>query len=50
VTSGAADAANSVLALVPADRRSTLIATRGNVVCSLDVHLQGHTETAFFEV
>jgi protocatechuate 3,4-dioxygenase, alpha subunit len=39
-----------VLALVPADRRSTLIATRGNAVYSLDAYLQGDNETAFFEV
>jgi protocatechuate 3,4-dioxygenase, alpha subunit len=49
VTSGAANAANPVLALVPA-HRTTLIATRGNAVYSLDAHLQGDNETAFFEV
>jgi protocatechuate 3,4-dioxygenase alpha subunit len=43
-----------VLALVPADRRATLIAQRkpgpGNTVYSLDIHLQGDNETVFFEV
>ena len=38
-----------VLALVPADRRATLIATRkpgsGNAVYRLDIHLQGDKET-----
>ena len=41
----AANAADPVLALVPADRRATLIATReggsGNVVYRLDIHMQG---------
>jgi protocatechuate 3,4-dioxygenase alpha subunit len=50
----AANAADPVLALVPADRRATLIATRqpgnGNAVYSLDIHLQGDNETVFFEV
>jgi protocatechuate 3,4-dioxygenase alpha subunit len=49
-----ANAADPVLALVPADRRSSLVAARkastGNVVYSLDIHLQGDNETAFFEV
>jgi protocatechuate 3,4-dioxygenase, alpha subunit len=49
------DAANStdpVLALVPADRRATLIATRqpGNAVYRFDIHLQGDKETVFFDV
>jgi protocatechuate 3,4-dioxygenase alpha subunit len=49
----AANAADPVLALVPADRRATLIATRkpgatGTYV--LDIHLQGDKETVFFEV
>jgi protocatechuate 3,4-dioxygenase alpha subunit len=42
-----------VLALVPADRRATLIATRqpgGNAVYRLDIHLQGDKETVFFDV
>ncbi len=50
----AANAGDPVLALVPADRRATLIATRkpgaGNAVYSLDIHLQGDNETVFFEV
>ena len=49
----AANASDPVLALVPADRRATLIATRkagadGTYV--LDIHLQGDKETVFFEV
>ena len=42
-----------VLALVPADRRATLIATReGRRQCvyRLDIHLQGDNETVFFDV
>ncbi|MCA6120096.1 protocatechuate 3,4-dioxygenase subunit alpha [Bradyrhizobium sp. WSM 1738] len=50
----AANAADPVLALVPADRRSTLIATRqpgnGNPVYRFDIHLQGDKETVFFDV
>ena len=50
----AANAADPVLALVPADRRATLIATRkpgaGNAVYGLDIHLQGDNETVFFDV
>ena len=50
----AANAADPVLALVPADRRATLIATRqkgsGNVVYRFDIHLQGDNETVFFDV
>ena len=50
----AANASDPVLALVPPDRRSTLIAARnggaGNAVYSLDIHLQGDNETVFFEV
>jgi protocatechuate 3,4-dioxygenase alpha subunit len=50
----AANAADPVLALVPADRRATLIATRrsgaGNAVYNLDIHLQGDQETVFFDV
>ena len=48
-----ANAADPVLALVPAERRSTLIATReagaGNVY-RFDVRLQGDDETVFFDV
>jgi protocatechuate 3,4-dioxygenase, alpha subunit len=50
----AANAADPVMALVPADRRSTLIATReksgGNAVYRFDIRLQGDNETAFFDV
>ena len=50
----AANAADPVLALVPADRRATLIATRqpgaGNAVYRFDIHLQGDNETVFFDV
>jgi protocatechuate 3,4-dioxygenase alpha subunit len=46
------NAADPVLALVPADRRATLIAKRklgtGNVVYSLDINMQGDNETVFF--
>jgi protocatechuate 3,4-dioxygenase alpha subunit len=50
----AANSADSVLALVPADRRATLIATRkpgnGAAVYGFDVHLQGDDETVFFDI
>ncbi len=50
----AANAADPVLALVPADRRATLIATRdpgnGNAVYRFDIRLQGDNETVFFDV
>jgi protocatechuate 3,4-dioxygenase, alpha subunit len=50
----AANAADPVLALVPADRRATLIAAReggnGNAVYRLDLRLQGDGETVFFDV
>jgi protocatechuate 3,4-dioxygenase, alpha subunit len=50
----AVNANDPVLALVPADRRATLIATRkagaGNAVYTLDIHLQGDNETVFFDV
>ena len=43
-----------VLALVPADRRATLIAAResgsGNAVYRLDLRLQGDGETVFFDI
>ena len=48
-----ANAADPILALVPSDRRSTLIAKResGDVVTyRFDVHLQGDKETVFFDV
>jgi protocatechuate 3,4-dioxygenase alpha subunit len=46
----AANAADPILALVPAERRATLIATRepGNAATyRFDVHLQGDRETVF---
>jgi protocatechuate 3,4-dioxygenase alpha subunit len=48
----AANAVDPVLAIVPADRRATLIATRkpGGAVYRFDVHLQGDKETVFFDV
>ena len=50
----AANAADPVLALVPADRRATLIAARepgsGNAVYRFDIRLQGDNETVFFDV
>ena len=47
----AANAADPVLALVPADRRTTLIAKRGQGgVYQFDIHLQGDDETVFFDV
>jgi protocatechuate 3,4-dioxygenase alpha subunit len=50
----AANAADPVLALVPADRRGTLIAPReagnGGAVYRFDIRLQGDGETVFFEV
>lgn len=47
----AANAEDPVLALVPAERRGTLIATRGATgdTYTLDIHLQGADETVFFE-
>lgn len=49
----AGNAADSVLALVPADRRATLIARRkagAGSTYTFDVHLQGDNETVFFDV
>jgi protocatechuate 3,4-dioxygenase alpha subunit len=49
----AANAADPVLALVPADRRATLIARKASgptPVYVLDIHLQGNNETVFFDV
>jgi protocatechuate 3,4-dioxygenase, alpha subunit len=52
--SEAANAADPVLALVPADRRNTLIAVRqpgnGNAVYRFDIRLQGDNETVFFDI
>jgi len=46
------NASDPVLALVPSDRRDTLIAKReaGNPVYKLDLRLQGENETVFFDV
>ena len=50
----AANAADPVLALVPADRRGTLIAARepgaSNAVYRFDIRLQGDNETVFFDI
>jgi len=50
----AANAADPVLASVPAARRGTLIAKRteqnGNVIYRFDIHMQGDQETVFFDV
>lgn len=49
----AANAADPVLALVPADRCATLIARReegDGVIYRFDVHLQGDSETVFFDL
>jgi protocatechuate 3,4-dioxygenase, alpha subunit len=46
-----ANAIDPVLALVPADRRDTLIAKKqGNGVYRFDIRVQGENETVFFEV
>ncbi|WGR94471.1 protocatechuate 3,4-dioxygenase subunit alpha [Bradyrhizobium sp. ISRA443] len=49
----AGNASDPVLALVPADRRTTLIARRkagAGHIYTLDIHLQGDNETVFFDV
>lgn len=47
----AANAQDPVLATVPAERRNTLIATRGaDGVHRFDIRLQGDNETVFFDV
>lgn len=49
-----ANASDPVLALVPAERRATLIATRtangGAPTYRLDIRIQGENETVFFDV
>jgi protocatechuate 3,4-dioxygenase alpha subunit len=46
-----ANASDGVMALVPADRRDTLIAKKtGPGVYRFDIHLQGDNETVFFDV
>ncbi len=50
----AANSADPVMALVPADRRTTLVAPRepgaGNAVYRFDIRLQGDDETVFFDI
>jgi protocatechuate 3,4-dioxygenase alpha subunit len=50
----AANGSDAVLALVPADRRATLIAKRqpgnGGAVYKFDLRLQGGEETVFFDI
>ena len=50
----AANADDPILALVPQDRRATLIARRmttdARPVYTFDIHMQGDAETVFFEV
>jgi len=49
----ASNAADPVMALVPAERRATLIARRvpgGSATYQFDIHLQGDGETVFFDV
>lgn len=50
----AANADDAILALVPPERRATLIATKtmgqGRAVYTFDIRMQGEAETVFFEV
>lgn len=46
----AANAGDPILALVPEDRRGTLIMKRSGSTYSLDIRLQGDGETVFFAV
>lgn len=46
----AANAADPILALVPADRRETLIAKKDGEGYRFDVRMQGGDETVFFEI
>lgn len=45
-----ANAADPVLAMVPAGRRDTLIATQAGESYRFDIRLQGHRETVFFDL
>lgn len=45
-----ANAADPVLALVPEDRRDTLIAEQVDEGYRIDIHLQGPQETVFFDI
>jgi protocatechuate 3,4-dioxygenase alpha subunit len=50
----AANSEDAILALVPAERRETLIAQKslreGRTVYTFDIRMQGEAETVFFEV
>lgn len=46
----AANAADPILALVPAERRETLIARKAGQVWRFDIVLQGDRETVFFDI
>ncbi|CAN7391622.1 protocatechuate 3,4-dioxygenase subunit alpha [Phenylobacterium sp. LjRoot225] len=46
----AANAEDPILALVPQDRRDTLIARYDGGAWRFDIHLQGEAETVFFEI
>ncbi len=46
----AANATDPILALVPADRRDTLIAKKNGNVWRFDIYMQGDRETVFFDV
>ena len=50
----AANGSDPILALVPADRRGTLIAHKqpasGQAVYRFDIHMQGDSETVFFDI
>jgi protocatechuate 3,4-dioxygenase, alpha subunit len=46
----AAHATDAVMALVPADRRGTLIAKRDGAAYRFDIRIQGGDETVFFDV
>lgn len=46
----AANAADPILALVPVERRDTLMAKKQGNVWRFDIHMQGDKETVFFDV
>jgi protocatechuate 3,4-dioxygenase alpha subunit len=46
----AANVADPVLKLVPAERRDTLIAKREGAVYKIDFQIQGDRETVFFDI
>ncbi len=46
----AANASDPILALVPADRRGTLIAKKQGDVYRFDIRVQGDNETVFFDI